>query len=844
MISSSKLLMICTLFLIGINHLNAQYATGDFNPTAVVSDGLRAPGRMAVDSNDNIYAADVIQKSIVKYDGQGNYQTTISTDFSPTSIAINDNDLLFVGDKGTGNIYIVSENGDKTLFYSGTTTPNAMVFGLNILYLTYSKEKKVIGLDISGTIVTDFTYEKFVYPTGIAFDPYNNYLLVAEHGGIGEDMERPGSCSMCWSSYGPQTAIYAFDLEGNHKFTFGFFGNEDGQFQRIQGVDVGMCGNYYAVDPYLGRISVFDNSGNYITKFGYQGNNLGEFNLPMDIVFKSDNSAFVSSMNKGELDVFSINSILPTATITSTNQTVCSLTDAEVEVLLTGTAPWSFTYTIDGLNPQIINTAEITTDPLIKSFNLPVAEVGLYEITAITDSTNTSGTCLTGAAFIQESIPPTATILTSELTKCSTEDTGIKVQFNGLAPFTFTYTIDGLNPTEIITTNNLYILKPEQSGFYEITTLTDAGCSGTEILGNAAVTVQPLPTATVISDTFEVFINPGEVADVSISFTGSAPYTFTYLKDEINLTSITTSDNPYIFNVSEEGNYKITSISDAYCSNNEQQGHFDLVFNDIVLPTATIVSETICENDPSGITINFTGIGPWSFTYTIDGLNPTEVTTANSSYVLVPSSSGLFELVSIYDSLDNTGTVSGSTTVYPMVTADYFYEVTNKDVQFTNSATNANTYYWDFGDGTSSTDPNPIHSYAIIGNYSVNFTANSTYCGSSELTQIIEVTGNVLSDDSNNNFKNNLLAFYPNPSNGAFTIKITSPNPIVSDISIAITSSAGQTIYSEVFNPFEAIYYDNSIYKEINISRFTKGVYIVYVQAENFVAQEKLILKD
>ena len=96
--------MIYTLFFIGINHLSAQYTTGDFNPTSVVSDGLKAPGRMAVDSNDNIYAADVIQKSIVKYDSQGNYLATITTDFSPTSIAINDNDLLFVVDKGTGNV--------------------------------------------------------------------------------------------------------------------------------------------------------------------------------------------------------------------------------------------------------------------------------------------------------------------------------------------------------------------------------------------------------------------------------------------------------------------------------------------------------------------------------------------------------------------------------------------------------------------------------------------------------------------------------------------------------------------------------------------------------------------
>jgi len=177
MISTSKLIMICTLFLIGINHLNAQYTTDSYSSTSLISEDLKAPGKMAVDSDDNIYAIDAIQKSIVKYDSQGIYLTTIITDFNPTTIAINDAGLLFVGDKETGNIYIVSENGTKTLFYTGDDAPNAMVFGLNILYVTYSQQKKVVGIDISGTIVTDFTYEKFVYLTGIAFDPNNNYFI-------------------------------------------------------------------------------------------------------------------------------------------------------------------------------------------------------------------------------------------------------------------------------------------------------------------------------------------------------------------------------------------------------------------------------------------------------------------------------------------------------------------------------------------------------------------------------------------------------------------------------------------------------------------------------------------
>jgi len=42
------------------------------------------------------------------------------------------------------------------------------------------------------------------------------------------------------------------------------------------------------------------------------------------------------------------------------------------------------------------------------------------------------------------------------------------------------------------------------------------------------------------------------------------------------------------------------------------------------------------------------------------------------------------------------------------------------------STSNADTYYWDFGDSTYSTDENPDHTYDFEGNYSVTFYANDT----------------------------------------------------------------------------------------------------------------------
>ncbi|HOZ30378.1 MAG TPA: M14 family zinc carboxypeptidase, partial [Bacteroidales bacterium] len=48
-------------------------------------------------------------------------------------------------------------------------------------------------------------------------------------------------------------------------------------------------------------------------------------------------------------------------------------------------------------------------------------------------------------------------------------------------------------------------------------------------------------------------------------------------------------------------------------------------------------------------------------------------------------------------------------------------------VQFTNTSVDADTYEWDFGDGTESTEVNPIHTYTENGTFTVSLTAINAY---------------------------------------------------------------------------------------------------------------------
>jgi len=62
----------------------------------------------------------------------------------------------------------------------------------------------------------------------------------------------------------------------------------------------------------------------------------------------------------------------------------------------------------------------------------------------------------------------------------------------------------------------------------------------------------------------------------------------------------------------------------------------------------------------------------------------------------------------------------------PRVAIDISYkDLGDGKIQFNNSTSNANTFFWDFSDGTTSTEKTPIHTYKNSGVYNVFFRAKN-----------------------------------------------------------------------------------------------------------------------
>lgn len=110
-------------------------------------------------------------------------------------------------------------------------------------------------------------------------------------------------------------------------------------------------------------------------------------------------------------------------------------------------------------------------------------------------------------------------------------------------------------------------------------------------------------------------------------------------------------------------------------------------------------------------------------------------TVENPVYIFTAPGTYRVRLIAIDPSTCNLRDTSDyvSIVVYPTPNADFDWGPnpprTNIPVTFTNLSTGAVSYLWDFGDGSSSTDVNPIHEYIATGHWSVLLIAtNSVGC--------------------------------------------------------------------------------------------------------------------
>lgn len=154
-------------------------------------------------------------------------------------------------------------------------------------------------------------------------------------------------------------------------------------------------------------------------------------------------------------------------------------------------------------------------------------------------------------------------------------------------------------------------------------------------------------------------------------------------------------------------------------------------------PTANFTSNIITGCSP--ILVQFTDQStgnPTSWNWDLG--NGTISTLQNPSTTYITPGNYTVTLTVSNGSGSNTKTVVNYINVIPtpivgFVASDSGSSCPPKTIQFTNQSipgtAGTTTYFWDFGDGTTSTQANPVHTYTGNGNYSVTLNVtNSTGC--------------------------------------------------------------------------------------------------------------------
>jgi len=350
---------------------------------------------------------------------------------------------------------------------------------------------------------------------------------------------------------------------------------------------------------------------------------------------------------------------LPTAQISGT-ATICLGQSASLSVVLTGSAPWDITYT-DGTTP--VNITGINASPY--SFNVAPASTSTYAITNVTDANVCSNTG-TGSATVTVNPLPTATI-SGTTAICYGQTAPLTVVLTGTPPWGITYT-DGTTPvtlTGIPSSPHTIYVTPSDTKTYTVTDVTDANTCSNTGSGNAVITVNPLPTATISGSTA---ICAGQPATLTIALSGIPPWSIIYTDGTTPVTLTGITANPHMVTVYPPSTktYTVTNVTDANTCSNTGSGSVMVTVHP--LPTATLSGTTaICLGQSAILTIALTGTPPWNFTYT-DGSNPVTlygITTSPKTVTVTPTMTTTYTVTAVTDAntCSNTGTGSAVITV-------------------------------------------------------------------------------------------------------------------------------------------------------------------------------------
>ena len=304
-------------------------------------------------------------------------------------------------------------------------------------------------------------------------------------------------------------------------------------------------------------------------------------------------------------------------------------------------------------------------------------------------------------------------------------------------------------------------------------------CETNPNLSCVTIEVHPDPTAELSGSGEVCESGASNPVELTIDFTGDAPWTFTLNTPDGPEGPITTSDNPYTFTVEDPGEYSLQSVSssDAECEGTVS-GNIDIT-ETVIEPEGETTTAT-CEQ--SNGTVDITGVsgGEAPYTYNWDNGEMTEdlINVPSGSYTVTVTDANGCEGTATFEveELANEPTVTASTT-----SSECSLENGSIDISVSGGS---DPYTYEWGNGETSEDLEDVPS----GTYNITVTGadGCTAELSVDLDNIdppINISGTIVANTTCNGGNGSITTTVtptPAPGGGTYTYEwdngATTPN--------------------------------------------------------------------
>lgn len=288
-------------------------------------------------------------------------------------------------------------------------------------------------------------------------------------------------------------------------------------------------------------------------------------------------------------------------------------------------------------------------------------------------------------------------------------------------------------------------------------------------------------------------------------------------------TGTATGSGPYILNYSSSGDKTVRLIAT----------------NDFGSDTAylTVTVQPDAPSAPIAISIDTACIAEGNQTYEVAAVKDATSyiwslasggaifgSNKDRSVIIAWNAAGNHELsVSAKNSCGTSATTKQTAPILDDVKADFSVYDDGMDFEFVNTSTDNNAQSWSFGDGNSSTETSPKHTYATRNTYTVRLIVSNT-CSVDTMEKEVEAKFNLGVKPLNNAD----IFISPNPATGLVHISG------VSNGSISVYNTTGQKV----------LHHNNvNTSTVLDVQHLPRGIYTYKIATESTLVSGRLVLK-